>query len=230
MIFVLAAMVYLASCRSRSQNRSSNPYNLNLVQTVEEYRQQVAENAEMELVDLEGEISNIRLDIRYATKNNFTGEVIYPAAKAYARKPVAQALQKVQDSLSLYNLALRIYDAYRPYSASLRFYEVCPDTNFVANPRFGSRHNRGCAIDLTLVELNSGIEIPMPTVFDDFSEKAHPEYKALPDTILKNRAFLFSVMGHFGFTQYPSEWWHFDFQGWENFPLANLTFEDLANQ
>lgn len=226
-VFISAVPGCLVSCRHGNQQSNSNPYNLALVQTVEEYKQQVAGNPEMKLVDLEEEVQNIRLDIRYATRNNFTHEVIYPAAKAYARKPVAEALKKVQDSLSVYHLGLKIYDAYRPYSATLRFYEVYPDTNFVANPKYGSRHNRGCAIDLTLVELASGNEIPMPTAFDDFTPKAHPGYTALPDTVLKNRAFLFSVMEFFGFTHYPTEWWHFDFNGWEKFPLTGLPFDKL---
>ena len=139
--------------------------------TVEDYQEIAARDSQMLIVDLEEVIGNIYLDIRYATANNFTGEVIYTAPKAYARKPVAEALQRVQDSLAYYRIGLKIYDAYRPYAASLRFFEVYPDTNFVADPRHGSRHNRGCAVDLTLVELGSGREIPMPSEFDDL-EKA----------------------------------------------------------
>lgn len=182
------------------------------------------------MVDVSKIIDDIALDIRYATKNNFTKQVIYTAPKAFARKPVVEALKQVQDSLAFLNLGLKIYDAYRPYAATLLFYEIYPDTNFVANPRYGSRHNRGCAIDLTLIDKNTGNEIPMPSGFDDFSEKAHPDYTNLPDTVLANRALLFSVMSHFGFTHYPSEWWHFDHIGWEDFQLMNISFEDIESR
>lgn len=220
----------LISCKNTSNEDSRNPYNLDLVLTFKDYQQQVIANPKLEMIDLENTISDIVLDIRYATSNNFTHEVIYSAPKAFARKAVAEALCKVQDSLAFHNIGIKIYDAYRPYAATLRFYEVYPDTNFVANPRYGSRHNRGCAIDITLVEKSTGKEIPMPTEFDDFSEKAHPVYANLPDTVLANRAFLFSIMSHFGFTHYPTEWWHFDYIGWENYPLMDIPFNDLQTK
>ncbi|QIA08882.1 M15 family metallopeptidase [Draconibacterium halophilum] len=219
----------LLSCVSKSNTGNRNPYNLPLVNSVKEYKKQVDKNADMKLVDLENEIKSVVLDIRYATSNNFTNEVIYQSPKAYARKPVAEALKLVQDSLATLNLGLKIYDAYRPYAATIRFYEIYPNKEFVANPKNGSRHNRGCAVDVSLVDLSNFEEIPMPTVFDDFSEKAHSKYKDLPEEIIKNRAILFGVMSHFGFTVYSSEWWHFDFNGWERFPLMDLSFEELTN-
>ncbi len=218
---------FLSSYNNSTNGNSNNPYGLNLIDKIESYKQSISKNADMELIDLEKLIPGIKLDIRYATKNNFTGEIIYTIAKAFARKPVALALKKVQDSLAFHNLGLRIYDAYRPYSATLKFYEVYPDTNFVANPKYGSRHNRGCAIDLTLIDLNTNQEIPMPSEFDDFSEKAHPDYMDLTPEVIENRTFLFNIMSHFGFTHYPTEWWHFDFSGWENYPLMDLSFEEL---
>ena len=218
---------FLSSYNNSTNGNSNNPYGLNLIDKIESYKQSISKNADMELVDLEKLIPGIKLDIRYATKNNFTGEIIYTIAKAFARKPVALALKKVQDSLAFHNLGLRIYDAYRPYSATLKFYEVYPDTNFVANPKYGSRHNRGCAIDLTLIDLNTNLEIPMPSEFDDFSEKAHPDYTDLTPEVIENRTFLFNIMYQFGFTHYPTEWWHFDFSGWENYPLMDLSFEEL---
>ena len=220
--------VFLLSSWNYSTNGNlNNPYGLDLIDNIESYNQSISKNADMELVDLERVIPSIKLDIRYATKNNFTNEIIYTTPKAFARKPVALALKKVQDSLAFHNLGLRIYDAYRPYSATLKFYEVYPDTNFVANPKYGSRHNRGCAIDLTLIDLNTNQEIPMPSEFDDFSEKAHPDYMDITPEVIKNRTFLFNIMSYFGFTYYPTEWWHFDFSGWENYPLMDLSFEEL---
>ena len=227
--FAVISVLGIISCNSQIIQSDRNPFNLPLSQTVATYNQQVAENPQMLMIDLAKKISGIVLDIRYATANNFTGEVIYTAPRAFVRKPVADAIQKVQDSLLYHGLGLKIYDAYRPYTATLRFYEVYPDSNFVANPRYGSRHNRGCAVDVTLVERNTGKEIPMPTEFDDFSAKAHTQYTLLPDTVIANRKLLFGIMTHFGFLLYVSEWWHFDFAGWEKYPLMDLSFEELNN-
>lgn len=228
-LFPIALISFWATNTDSGQNITidRNPFHLALTQTPEAYRQQVAGNPDMLMVDLAKKINGVVLDIRYATANNFTHKVIYAAPRAFARKPVADAFQKVQDSLSRYRLGLKIYDAYRPYAATLLFYKVYPDSNFVANPRYGSRHNRGCAIDITLVERNTGKEIPMPSAFDDFSVKASPEYANLPDTVIANRKLLFGVMEHFGFKHYSSEWWHFDFTGWESYPLMDLSFEEL---
>ena len=132
--------------------------------TYEGYARSVRTNPEKALIDLEEFIPGIVLDIRYATTNNFTGEVIYDIAKAYARKPVAEALLRVQKDLSQQGLGIKIFDAYRPYRATVKFYEVYRDTTYVASPYRGSRHNRGCAIDMTLIDTSTGQELKMPTV------------------------------------------------------------------
>ncbi len=220
----------ITGCNLGISENTGNPYQLDLVTDIGAYRKQVAADPKLKLLDIKQEIPDIVLDIRYATTHNFTGEIIYEKAMAYARRPVVAALKLVQDSLAMHGLGLKIYDAYRPYAATLKFYEVYPDTTYVANPRHGSRHNRGCAVDVSLVDLSTKKEIPMPTAFDDFSEKAHSQYMNLPDNVIANRTFLFSIMHHFGFTHYESEWWHFDFQGWEDFPLMDLTFEALGKE
>lgn len=227
LFFLVAVLLY--SCVTKNKTEHKNPYNLPLVNSVKEYKKQVNEDATMELADLEKVIDNVVLDIRYATANNFTSEVIYQSSKAYARKPVAAALQLVQDSLASLNLGLKIYDAYRPYAATLKFYDVYPDTDFVADPKKGSRHNRGCAVDVSLVNFATKQELVMPTAFDDFSEKAHSTYIDLPEPALQNRAILIGVMSHFGFSVISTEWWHYDFNGWEKFPLMDLSFEELTN-
>lgn len=209
------------------KNKTGPAKGVHVVTQIEEYRRMVKENGQMEMVDLEQVIPGIQLDIRYATENNFTGEIIYPRAKAYLRRPVAEALRQVDQFLQKYKAALRIYDAYRPYAATVRFYEVCDNKEFVADPRYGSRHNRGCSVDLTLIDLDTGREFPMPSDFDDFSEKAYPDNMNLPKDVINNRSFLFQVMAKFGFRHYPTEWWHFDFDGWEQYPLMDLSFEDL---
>ncbi|MFN2261165.1 MAG: M15 family metallopeptidase, partial [Psychroflexus sp.] len=163
-------------------------------------------------------IDGLHFDIHYATTNNFIGKVIYPTADAFARKAVADALQQIQDTLETQNLGLKIFDAYRPYDATVKFYKSVEDTTYVASPYSGSRHNRGCAVDLTLVDLDTGKALEMPTEYDNFTEKAHPDFMDLPQDILDNRKLLIDVMQSHGFKVYPYEWWHFDFVGWEEYP------------
>ena len=227
-LLFLILLVYAGCSKSEGIN-NNNPYGLNIVNNVDEYRKQISINPDFELWDISEKIPEIVLDIRYATQNNFTGKVIYTLPKAFVRKKVVEALVMVQDSLKKLNLGLKIFDAYRPYAATLLFYEVYPDTNFVANPRYGSRHNRGCAVDVSLVNVFTGLEISMPTPFDEFSERAHPEYMNLEEEVIANRTLLFGVMQHFGFSHYPTEWWHFDFEGWEKYPLMDIPFEKLLS-
>ncbi len=180
------------------------------------------------MVDLSGFIEGISLDIRYATTNNFSGEQIYEAPKAFARLPVAEALKKINEELATYGLGIKIFDAYRPYTATVKFYEVMQgDTNLVAAPWKGSRHNRGCAVDVTLININTGIELAMPTEFDDFTEKAAVDYTDLPEDVLKNRQLLIDIMTKYGFDTYPWEWWHYDFKGWEKYDILDISFASL---
>jgi D-alanyl-D-alanine dipeptidase len=170
----------------------------------------------------------LELDIRYATTNNFTGEVIYNLATAYARKPVAEALALVQADLKEQGLELKIHDGYRPYSATVKFYEVYGDTTFVASPYQGSRHNRGCAIDLTVINSETKQELNMPTPYDSFQEEAFPDFPLEDQEAVANRAMLIAAMEKRGFKVYDSEWWHFDFVGWEKFDVMDIDFEELA--
>jgi len=226
-VLLILLFTSITGCYRTTEPAKENPYKLDLIQTIEAYNNQVSTNPLTRMIDLQ-KIKGIVLDIRYATTNNFTGKIIYTTPKAFARKPVFDALQNVQDSLSKLNLGLKIFDAYRPYAATLKFHDVYPDTNFVANPRSGSRHNRGCAIDLTIIDLSTGKELQKPTEFDNFTEKAHKDYQDLPDAVLANRRLLLGVMSHFGFTCIGSEWWHFDFNGWQEYKLMDLSFEELG--
>ncbi len=227
-LFCCCLLFVSCSYNSNRCGEHPNPYGLHIIHCLGDYHDLVVANPDMELLDLEKTIPGAIFDIRYATADNFTGEVIYTEPRAWLLRPAALALSRVQDSLAYHGLGLKVWDAYRPYAASVKFFEVYPDTNFVANPRYGSRHNRGCAVDLTLFDLETGEEIMMPTVFDEFSERAHPGFKDLPQSVIENRKFLFAVMKHFGFTHNPAEWWHFDFIGWENYPLLDLSFEKLS--
>ncbi len=205
---------------------AQNKYGL-VPTTLKEYLKSVEANPEKELIDLEKFIPGIVLDIRYATANNFTGEVIYNSAKAFARKPVAVALKKAQEEFSEQGIGIKVFDAYRPYAATVKFYEVYRDTTYVASPYKGSRHNRGCAIDMTLIDLKTGKELEMPTEYDSFQKAAWPKTPVKDPVIKKNRDLIIRVMEKHGFKVNSSEWWHFDFVGWQKFEVMDIAFEEL---
>jgi len=166
--------------------------------------------------------SSFVYDVRYATENNFTGKILYQSTKIFLRKSAADSLKKVNEYLkNNYNLRLKIFDGYRPLSVQNFMWSVFPDENYVANPSKGSRHNRGAAVDLTLVDMNSK-ELNMGTEYDDFTEKAHSNYKNLPEQILKNRNILINTMQRFGFHPIETEWWHFDFKDWKNYSVLDI--------
>lgn len=224
----LLAFTACGTATEKTEKDSKNPYDLEIVNDYQTYLEIVEQDSNKKFVDLEEYLPDAVLDIRYATDNNFTGEVIYTEAKAFARLPVAKALQKVQSDLKEQGLTLKIFDAYRPYAATMRFYEVYPDTMYVAAPWHGSRHNRGCAVDVSLVDRETGEEIPMPTPFDAFTEAAHPTYDDLAEEVIQNRQILIDVMNQHGFTVYPYEWWHYDYQGWEDYKLMDVSFGELT--
>lgn len=191
------------------------------------YKRQVKVNPDKQLVEIKRYIPQIVLDIRYATTNNFMHRRMYQQARAFVRLPVVKALQQVEADLQTRGLGLKIYDAYRPYSVTVKFYEMASDTNFVANPRKGSKHNRGCAIDLSLIDLKTGKELDMPTGFDSFSRKAAANYPVVSPTQLNNRELLKTIMQAHGFTVLKTEWWHYDFNGWAGYELLDIPFQAL---
>ena len=179
-------------------------------------------------VDLERFDPRILLDIRYATENNFVHRVVYSMAKCFLRKNVASKLKKVQDDLEKRGLGLKVFDGYRTKSAQKIFWELMPDERYVANPAIGSRHQRGASVDVTLIDQNG--ELLMPSSFDDFSVKAHRNYMEASEEAICHRAILEAAMAGQGFVGFPYEWWHFDDEDWENYPFAEDSFEELANQ
>ena len=149
-------------------------------------------------------------DLKYATTENFTGQVIYDFTEAYARYGTVAKLAQAQEIFSQQGYRIKIWDAYRPVSAQFRLWEICPDGNFVSNPNVGySNHTRGCALDLTLID-SEGNEIEMPTSFDDFSEKADRDYSDVSPAAAENAQMLEDVMTSCGFQGYYNEWWHFN--------------------
>ncbi len=174
------------------------------------------------LVDIRTVNPNIRLDIRYATANNFLKRKLYSTAKCALRSSVAQKLALVQTDLEKVGLGLKVYDCYRPFSVTKQMWEFLPDPNYVANPARGSRHNRGAAIDLTLVD-RTGKELEMPTPFDDFTKKAHRDYAGGSAQSRKHRQLLEDAMKKQGFIGITTEWWHFDSEDWQKFAILDVS-------
>lgn len=223
----LMALLFLAVC-SRSLGQQTSKYGLRAI-SMNEYKSIIRVRPDMELVNLEKTVPGIVFDIRYATTNNFTGEKIYDLPRAYARKPVAQALKKAQEEFKKLGVGIKVYDGYRPYKATVRFYEVYHDTTYVASPYRGSRHNRGCALDMTIIDLKTGKELPMPTEFDSFKKEAWPSTPIKDPVHRKNRELIISVMERNGFKVNASEWWHFDFVGWQKYDVMDIDFEELES-
>lgn len=174
------------------------------------------------LVLLKSIDATIVQDIRYATNNNFTGRILYPSTKIYLRKETASKLSDAHKFLmENHNLRIKIYDGYRPLSVQKILWKVFPDERYVANPAKGSRHNRGAAVDVTLID-KYGNELDMGTSYDDFTKKAHYNFEDLPDEIKQNRKLLREVMIQFGFSPINSEWWHFDMNGWSKYSVLDI--------
>ncbi|MBL8634675.1 MAG: D-alanyl-D-alanine dipeptidase [Myxococcales bacterium] len=183
---------------------------------------------DLSLVHIRSVAPQVVVDLRYATAQNFTGKVLYPSvADCYLRADVARALGEVDKALRTQGLGIKVFDCYRPLRVQFLLWEIVHDERYVADPKKGSRHNRGAAVDLTLIDA-AGQELAMPTAFDDFSEKAHRSYEALPQDVKRNRSVLEQAMTKAGFVGLATEWWHFDFQGWQRYPHSDTPFEALA--
>lgn len=184
-------------------------------------------DASIDLVDITKINPNISLEILYATPNNFTKHVVYSQARCFLRKSVALKLDRLQKELETMGLGLKIWDGYRPFAVQKKFWDLVPDERYVGNPAKGSNHNRGCAVDLTLVDKH-GKELLMPTKFDDFSEKAHHGYPDLDAVAITNREKLKNLMVRYGFKPIESEWWHYDDIDSHKYPLLDIPIEKLG--
>jgi serine beta-lactamase-like protein LACTB len=184
------------------------------------------------LVDLTKLDDTIKLDIRYATTNNFLQTPFYTSAKAYMQKPAGEALVRVHKKLEKDGFGLMIFDAYRPWAVTKMFWDATPDKLrlFVADPSKGSRHNRGCAVDLTLYDRKSGKPIEMVGGYDEMSDRSYPEYFGGTSLQRWHRDFLRHAMESEGFTVYEAEWWHFDYKDWRQYGILNKTFEELEKK
>jgi len=183
-----------------------------------------------ELVELVTLDPTIHLDIRYAQSNNFLSTPVYTQARAFMQRPAAEALLRVQRKLQPLGYGLLIHDAYRPWYVTKIFWDATPPEGkiFVADPKKGSRHNRGCAVDLTLYDLATGQPIEMPGLYDEMSPRSSPDFPGGTSLQRWNRDLLRRAMESEGFTVNEDEWWHFDSQEWKHYPILNVAFEDLG--
>jgi D-alanyl-D-alanine dipeptidase len=184
-----------------------------------------------ELVELVKLDPTIKLDIRYATTNDFLGTPVYTQARAFLQRPAAEALVRAHQELKAQGYGLIIHDGYRPWYVTEIFWTATPDDKkiFVANPATGSNHNRGCAVDLSLYDLQTGKEVKMPSGYDEMTERAYADYAGGTAEERARRVLLRRAMEEQGFKVNPTEWWHFDYKDWKEYPIQNVKFEDLGN-
>jgi len=219
-------LLVLVACAG-SVTIPANRYGLRVVPDLATYERLAREDPSKQLVDVAS--LGIAMDIRYATPNNFMKQTLYSVAKAYLRAPAATALADANRELAARGLALKVFDAYRPYAITERMWEPIRNPDFVADPAKGSRHNRGAAVDLTLID-SAGVELPMPTPYDDFTPRARQDFTDLPAEAIENRRILREVMTKHGFEPLPSEWWHFDYRGWEKFELLDIPLIEIRSE
>ena len=208
--FVIFCIVLLNCCEATPPNEKGDFRNSDLV----------------ELIKLD---PSFKLDIRYAKTNNFLGKAVYTEARAFLQRPAAEALVRVNSDFKKLGYGLLIFDGYRPWSVTKIFWDLTSEENkkFVADPKEGSKHNRGCAVDLSLYEIKSGKEVEMPGEYDEMSERSYPGYKSGTDEPRRMRDLLRSKMEANGFTVYEFEWWHFDYKDWKSYRIQNIPFEEI---
>ena len=225
-MFSLVAF-YGINCAS-AQPKISNKYGLFVIKDINILQKEISLDTNKKMMDLRKFIPGIIVDLKYATNDNFMHKRLYPRlSTTYLRKPAAGALKEVVEELRDSNLAIKIFDAYRPYSVTEKMWDMVKDERYAADPAKGSGHNRGTAVDVTLVNLSTKKELPMGTAFDNFTDTAHQGFKDLPPVILKNRQVLKRVMEKYGFIALETEWWHFYLPKSSEFELLDFSFRDL---
>ena len=214
---------------SFAQPLKTSSYGVKYIDSEKSYRRILTVDINKQMKDLKQLIPDLVLDLRYATSDNFVKQSLYPANTnvTFLRLPAANALKEVQEELQKKGLGLKIFDAYRPYSVTVKFWELIKDERYVANPSKGSGHNRGLAVDLTIVELKTGAELDMGTGFDNFTDTAHHSFIQLSPTVLQNRKLLKDVMLKHGFNLLETEWWHYYWPNDRSYEVLDLDFKKL---
>lgn len=214
-------------CASFWQKASAQT--LRVVHTPNLYNEQVLKDSNHYMVELKSKTPSLIYDIRYATTNNFTGQQLYQKGnQTFLRLPAANAISAVQSELAQKGYGLKIWDAYRPYRATQTMWNIVQDERYAANPAKGSGHNRGLAVDVTIIDLATGEELPMGTGYDHFTDTAHHSFQNLSATVLQNRKLLKATMEKAGFTALSTEWWHYYWPNDKEYDVMDFSFEQLA--
>ena len=226
-VFLLINCFWL-NIHSSAQSNVANKYGLYVVADISSFKSSIAADTNKRMMNIQNCLPGIIADFRYATSNNFMKQRLYPTIHtSYLRLAAVNVLQKVVGELKKENLTLKIFDAYRPYSVTEKMWQAVTDDRYAADPSKGSGHNRGIAVDVTLVDVITKKELPMGTGFDNFSDTAHTGFTALPSSIIHNRNILKSVMEKYGFVSLDTEWWHFSLPNAKYFELLDLSFDQL---
>lgn len=185
-----------------------------------------------ELVEVVKLDATIKLDIRYATKNNFLGRPVYTEARAFLQRPAAEALVRVHQALRAMGFGLLVFDGYRPWHVTKTLWDNTPNEKkmFVADPDIGSRHNRGCAVDLTLFDLKTGKAVAMPSEYDEMTERSYADYAGSTAEAMRMRGLLAAAMTAEGFLVFATEWWHYDYKDWKAYGILDLKFSEIPSK
>lgn len=220
---------YLLVLPACAQPLKTSNYGVQYIDSEKTYKKIVTQNSDKQMTELKTMIPGVVYDLRYASTNNFVHQPLYPIGTnvSFLRLPAAKALLQVQQELSQKGLGLKIFDAYRPYSVTVKFWELIKDERYVANPAKGSGHNRGLAVDLTIIDLKTGNELEMGTDFDNFTDTAHHSFTKLNATVLQNRKLLKDVMLKHGFNLLETEWWHYYWPNNKEYEVLDLSFRTL---
>jgi D-alanyl-D-alanine dipeptidase len=222
-IFLIFLMAFCINLCGQSNVDTS----LKVIRKWKEYRKQLKIDSSNRMIEIKSVIPEIIYDLRYASTNNFMHREMYPSNThfTYMRQPAVNALRKIQDEFKQKGYGLKIFDAYRPYSVTVKFWELVKDERYVANPAKGSGHNRGIAVDLTIISLKTGDELNMGTGFDNFTDTAHQTFMELPAEVLQNRELFRSTMIKYGFKILETEWWHYYLENGDRFDVLDLEFK-----
>lgn len=223
-------ILFVAPMGVWGQATGPHAYGIKAVDTKEAYLAAVKADSDQAMIELHDLDPTIVYELGYASTHNFTGAPLYPTDTKYTfmRRPAAKALLEVQRELRARGLGLKIWDAYRPYSVTVAFWERVHDERYVADPHKGSLHNRGTAADLTIIELATGKELKMPTGWDAMNDSAHQGNMKLPADMIENRELLRSVMTKHGFEIFQTEWWHFNWPHPEHYDVLDIDFKTLS--
>ena len=223
--------LFLSSIYTYAQTTVDKEYAVPVIKSLKVYQKTITADNDQQMADLVEIIPLLQLDLRYAGKNNFMHKSLYPPVKTtYLRLPVARALLNVQMELSKKQLALKIFDAYRPYSVTKKMWKLIHDERYVADPHNGSGHNRGIAVDLTIIDINTQKELDMGTGFDNFTDSAHHAFTQLPEIVLQNRKLLKDIMESNGFKALETEWWHYSWTNDRNYAVLDIEFKKLKSK